>query len=195
MATWPESAPAPRYPFLIETEFNTLVSNFDGGAEQRRQKLLYPRYNISIAYRAISKTESQTLYTFYLARKGSYESFYIYDLALILGHSFVHSDQYCDTGDGSTTIFDIPGRSTSSQTIYLDGNDETSNTTILTGGGSSASDRVRFDVSPPPAGKIITADFTGFLRMKVRFAEDKLTREDFVYKLYNFGIKLKGVSG
>lgn len=193
MSTWPESNPTPRYPLQTEMEYETLISNFDGGTEQRRQKLLYPRYNTTIKYPAISKTEAQTLWNFYVARKGSYESFYIFDLALLCQHSFAHTDQYCGTGDSSTTIFDIPGRSTSSRTTYLDNIEQTSGITYLTGGGASAADRIQFSTAPT-SGEIITVDFTGYLRMKVRFAEDKLTRENFVYKLYSFGIKLKGLS-
>ena len=193
MSTWPESDPKPRYPLHTEIEFGTLISAFDGGTEQRRQKLLYPRYNVTIRYNAISKTEAQTLWNFYVARKGSYESFFCYDLALLLQHSFAHTDQYCGTGDSATTIFDIPGRSTSSRTVYLDNIEQTSGITYLTGGGASSADRIQFSAAPT-SGEIITVDFAGYLRMKVRFAEDKLTRENFVYKLYSYGIQLKGLS-
>lgn len=194
MATWPESNPKPRYPLTITPEFGTLVSNFDGGGEARRQKLLYPRYNVVVDYDMISKIEAQNLWDFYMARKGSYEAFYIYDLTLLIPHSFSHTEQYCGTGDGTTTIFDIPGRSTSSQIIYRDNVNETANTTILYGGGESNSDRVRFDIFAPETGLIITANFVGYLRMKVRFAEDNLSRENFVTNLYSYNIQLKGLS-
>lgn len=193
MATWPESDPTPRYPFTITTRFNTLISTFDSGTEQRRQKLLYPQYDVVIKYGAITKTEAQTLYNFYIARQGSFESFFIYDLSLLLPHSFAQTNQYMGTGDGSTTTFDIPGRSTSSQTIYLDNADETASGSILTGGGTSNSDRFQFTTAPG-AGMIVTCDFTGYLRMRVRFQEDKLSRENFVRELYNINIKLKGVA-
>lgn len=193
MATWPESAPTPRYPLSVTPRFNTLISTFDGGGEQRRKKLLYPQYDIAVKYPAISKTEAQTLWSFYIARAGSYEAFYIYDLSLLLPHSFAHTDLYMGTGDGSTTTFDIPGRSTSSQTIYTDGADATSNGSILTGGGASSSDRFQFTTAPA-TGKVITCDFTGYLRMRVRFQDDKLTRENFIRGFYNFSIKLKGVA-
>lgn len=193
MATWPESSPTPRYPLAVTIRFNTLISSFDGGGEQRRQKLLYPQYDTVIKYDTITKTEAQTLYNFYIARQGSYEAFYIYDLSLLLLHTFVHTNQYMGTGDGSTTIFDIPGRSTSSQTIYTDGADATSDGSILTGGGASSSDRFTFNTAPI-IGMIITCDFAGYLRMRVRFQDDKLTRENFICGLYNMGTKLKGVA-
>ncbi len=193
MATWPESDPTPVYPLSVEQEYNTLISDYDGGGEQRRKKLLYPKYNVSVKYQKISLSDAQALWTFYSARGGAHEAFYIYDLALLLGHSFSHAGQYCGTGDGTTNTFDIPGRSTSSQTIYVDGVDDTTNTTILVGGGTSSSDRVRFDVAAPASGIIITADFTGYLRIRARFLEDKLSRTNFINELYAYGIKLKGL--
>lgn len=193
MATFPETDPTPNYPLTIEPEFNTLISGFDGGGEQRRKKLLYPKYNVVVKYEGVPIAEAKTLWEFYLARSGAYEAFYIYDLALLLGHSFNHVGEYCGTGDGSTTIFDIPGRNTSSRTVYSDGVDVTSDVSFLTGGGSSSSDRIEFNTAPT-AGKIITIDFTGYLRMRVRFLEDKLPREIFIQNLYAYGIKLKGLS-
>jgi hypothetical protein len=194
MATFPESSPTPLYPLIIEPEFKTLISDKDGGGEQRRQKLLYPKYNVTVEYNPLSISDAKTIWEFYIARKGASEAFYIYDFSLLPATSFNHSKEYCGTGDGTTTIFDIPGKSTSSQTIYMDGIDETSNVTILTGGGESNSDRAQFDVAAPVSGKIITADFTGLLRMRVRFLEDKMTREAFNYKLFQYGLKLKGLS-
>jgi hypothetical protein len=194
MATFPESSPTPLYPLIIEPEFNTLISGFDGGGEQRRKKLLFPKYNVTVEYNPLSIADAKTVWEFYMARKGASEAFYIYDFSLLPATSFNHVGEYCGIGDGSATIFDIPGKSTSSQTIYMDGVDETSNVTILTGGGESNSDRAQFDVAAPASGNIITADFTGFLRMRVRFAEDKMTREAFNYKLFQYGLKLKGLA-
>jgi len=194
MATFPES-PIPIYPLIVEPEWKTLISGFDGGGEQRRQKQLFPKYNVVVNYDALSETAEQILWDFYMARKGAYEAFYIYDLALLAGIAPNHNGQYCGTGDGATEIFDIPGRSTSSHVVYLDGVEQTITTdyVILTGGGESSSDRIDF-VSPPVAGAVITVDFTGFLRIRARFAEDKLPRELFMTILFRYGVKLKGLS-
>jgi len=196
MATYPETSPSPSngHSFIIEPEYNTLISNYDGGGEQRRSKLLYPKYNVTIQYKNLSLAEGKNLWEFYEARHGADEAFYIYDLSLLFGQAFNHNGLYCGTGDGTTDTFDIPGRSTSSQTIYVDGVDDTTNTTILVGGGVSNSDRVQFDVAAPASGIIITADFTGYLRIRVRFKEDKLPRQLFISKLYSYGIKLKGLA-
>jgi hypothetical protein len=116
-------------------------------------------------------------------------------LSLVALITKAHVDQYIGTGDGTTEIFDIPGRSTSSQTIYVDSVEQTVTTdyVILTGGGTSSSDRVDF-VSPPALGAIITCDFSGYLRMRVKFAEDQMSYDLFVTTLYNVGLSMKGLA-
>jgi len=64
--------------------------------------------------------------------------------------------------------------------------------TILTGGGEESADRVQFDTAPA-SGVIITATFTGDLRIKCRFKEDKLTRSNFIYRLFRTGVELYGL--
>jgi len=190
MATFPEIA---TQSLTVEPEFNTLISQFDGGGEQRRSKQLYPKYNVTLAYDTLEVVDVRTLWEFYMARNGSQEAFYIYDFTLFLEHKFNHKGLYCGTGDGSTVIFDIPGRTTTSHTIYSNAADVTTDTTILVGGGTSSSDRVEYDTAPSE-GAIITADFTGYLRIRARFAEDKLPRETFIEQIYSYGIKLKGLA-
>jgi len=193
MATFPES-PKPSYPLIVRPSWKTLISSIGTGKEQRRQKSLFPVYDVVVKYNVLSSANAKILYEFYMARKGAYEAFYIYDLTLLANVAFNHTEQYCGTGDGSTDIFDIPGRSTSSQVIYADGIEQTITTdyTILEGGGESDSDRVSF-VSTPPSGTIITCDFTGFLRMRVRFLNDNLDREAFMTNLFSYGIELRGL--
>ena len=190
MATFPEIA---TQSLTVEPEFNTLISGFDGGGEQRRSKQLYPKYNVTLAYEKREVADVRTLWEFYMARNGAQEAFYIYDFTLFLEQTFNHVGAYCGTADGTDTIFDIPGRTTTSHTIYSDAVDVTADTTILVGGGSSDSDRVEYDTAPSE-GAIITADFTGYLRIRARFAEDKLPRETFIEQIYSYGISLKGLS-
>lgn len=123
-----------------------------------------------------------------MARKGRAEAFHFY-----FRRSGSHKAQYVAYGDGVLTTFDLPGKSTSSQTIYLDGAAQGSGYTILTGGGSSSSDRVQFDAAIP-LGQLITCDFTGFLRNRCRFEEDRMTEERFYTTCYRTGLRLKGLS-
>lgn len=192
MATYPED-PAPTYPFVIDPEWSTTITPFTSGKEERRQRRLFPAFNVTVQYGALTQSNAQTVYDFYMARKGAYEAFYIYDLAILELDSWSHDALYIGTGDGTTTTFDIPGRSTSAHAIYVSGAEtDSADYTILTGGGSSNSDRITFDTAPT-SGSIITCDFTGALRIRARFAEDKLSRELFLYKLYRYGVQLKGL--
>jgi len=193
MATYPED-PAPQYPLIVEPEWRTFIKNIETGAEQRSQKSLFPVYNVNVNYDILDESDAQIIWEFYMARKGAYEAFYIYDLALLANIAFNHVSQYCGTGDGSTDIFDIPGRSTSSHAVYSDGilQADPGDYSVLTGGGVSNSDRVDF-VTAPAEGKIITCNFTGFLRIRARFLHDKLPRSLFVYNLFKYGVELKGL--
>jgi len=193
MATFPED-PKPQYPLIVTPAWKTLISSIGTGKEQRRQKSLFPVYDVQVNYNVLSSVDTKTLWEFYMARKGAYEAFYIYDLSLLASISFNHDGEYCGTGDAATEVFDIPGRSTSSHVIYANGVTQalTTDYVILIGGGESSSDRVDF-VTPPATGVVVTCDFTGFLRIRARFEEDRLSRDGFNYNLFRYGISLKGL--
>jgi len=195
MATFPTTI-LPLYPVTIEPVWDTVIHQTDGGAEQCRQKSLYARFDVTLKYGWLSASDAQTIWDFYQARKGAFEAFYFYDPAPGIGALTSHENLYVDTGDGVTEVFDLPGKSTSSQTIYVDGHTQTLTTdyVILTGGGDGDADRVDF-VSAPALGTAISCDFTGSLRIKCRFAEDRLSKELFMTVLFNYGIQLKGLAG
>jgi hypothetical protein len=172
-----ELYPIPPYPneedFEVTPRWMTVVSNFDALNEQRKQKALFAVYNVAFSYEHLTVSEEQTLWAFYMARKGSYEAFYIYDI-----YSWPHTGLFVGWGDASTFTFDLQGKTTSAQAIYLDGVLQSSGYTIVSGGGAEGSDRVTFDAAPA-AGVLITCDFTGYLRARVRYKEDKLSRRSF----------------
>ena len=192
MATYPES-PIPNYPLTVTPRWDTVISRMDGGSEQRRQKTLFPVYDVQVSYTALTNAGMQTIWNFFMVRKGRTEAFYIYDLALLGGQAFAHSAQFVGYGDDSTDTFDIPGRSTSNRKVYVDGAEQTSGISYTTGTGASLSDQVVFTTAPA-AGEVITADFSGFLRMRVRFANDTFDRELFMTTLMRAGVSLQGLS-
>ena len=195
MAKFPES-PVPNYTLTLTPKWRTQISALGDNYEQRTAKQLYPQFDVTVQFNAFpSHTDMMILWDFYQARKGSYEGFYIYDPQLHAATYPAHEGLYIDTADGSTTTYDIPGRSTSSQSIYLDGVAQTLTTdyTISTGTGLESADQVAF-VSAPAAGDIITCDFTGILRIPVRFEKDRLSFELFENDLYRTGqINLYGL--
>ena len=189
MAEFP-SSPVPSYSLSLKQRWNTVVADFDGSNEQRRQKSVFPKYDVSLHFENLTEAEIATLWAFYTARGGNFESFYFYTIP----NTEVWTGQYIGVGNGSETIFDIPGKSTSDQTIYVAGVPQmlTTDYSILTGGGQASSDRVEF-VSAPAAGSVIKCDFTGYLRILCRFKEAEMSRELFEYLLYKASLELRGL--
>lgn len=74
MADWTITwAPALGYAF--EPEYKTLVSGFDSGAEQRRQKWTTPRYHFYLDFAAESYATIVEIMVFFNARAGGYGTF------------------------------------------------------------------------------------------------------------------------
>jgi len=186
MDIFPES-PVPVYPAVITPVWKTLISDYEEGGEQRRSKWMFAKYDVTQQYKNINLTEARILWDFYMAQKGAYKTFYFFDF-----YALNHNEMYVGTGDGSISTFDIPGKSTSSRKLYVNGTETTTGFSYLAGGGDGNADRVQFTTAPA-SGQIITIDFTGCLRIKCRFEQDKLDRENFIINLFRYGIKLKGV--
>ena len=108
MAVFPEAV-YPKYPITIEPVWDTLINTADSGAEQRRQKSLYPRFNVRFQIYGVRITDAQTIWDFYMARKGAFESFYFFDPSPDIGIVTSYDNLYVGTGDGSTEVFDLPG--------------------------------------------------------------------------------------
>lgn len=194
MAEYPTTSPTPSYKdFVITPRWKTIISEMDAGNEQRKQKSTYAIYDVSLKYDHLTITEFQTIWNFYMARRGAYEAFYIYD-KISMTHGETNMPVYIGLGDGVITTFDIPGKTTTSQSIYLDGSlVGGGNYSILTGGGAESSDRVQFTAAPG-SGILITCKFTGYLRIRCRFEEDKLSRESFNYSALRTGLKFRGLN-
>ena len=55
--------------------YKTIVSEFESGYEQRRQKWANPLRKFRLVYTARTAADYNTMLTFFNARKGSYDSF------------------------------------------------------------------------------------------------------------------------
>ena len=192
MAAFPElSSIAPEEPEQLQLQFKTLVSQFDElGTEQRKQKWLYPRRNVPLVYKGHSKADGLTLWQFYLARKGAYQAFNYF-----VGYSNTYVGEYVGTGDGATTVFNLPAKTSSSYTVYKDAVAQEGGGTDYTFaalGGTDGADKITFTAAPD-AGTRITYDFTGTLKIRCRFAEDFQDYETFYNRAVDMGILLKGL--
>ncbi len=189
MAVFPEDIKI-SYPIDVEPEWKTQITTMKGGIEVRRALKTFATYNVSFKSKVITKDEIQTLWAFYMNRKGALEQFYFY----VPNEIESYTDLFIGYGDGSTTVFDIPGKSITSGAIYLNGTELTYGTdvTFLIGGGDGNSDRVQF-ASAPSWGDLATCDITGKLRIPCRFKSDKLKKSTLAYQVYSTGVKLQGL--
>lgn len=198
MATFPESNPTPNYPFNLIPRWGTSKVELSGdvGVVQKRSSIVFPIFDVIVTYTHLTLENAQTIVKFFNARRGGYEPFYIYDMASAIGDTLDWESLYCGIGNGSITTFDIPGRSTSDQTVYVSGVQQTLVTdyTISSGTGTSGADQIVFEAgSIPEAGQNVSVDFTGHLRCRVCFDSDEMSRETFIMRFTRYGqIKLIG---
>ena len=189
MALYPEQSSVPSVgTFDQSTEHKTLISKF-GQAETRRQKWLYPLRSFDLKYETLSKSEAQTLFDFYMERKGRFEAFNFF-------HPFSNTyvKEYTGTADGSQVLWNLPFKIGSGVTVYVGDSAQTTptNYTIDQSAGADGADRLTFVVAPQ-AGAVITVSFTGYLKVRCRFGSDVFDLETMFNLLCSTGIKLKGL--
>ena len=195
MAEFPTLTSVPYIdPIAEDIEFKTLISSFDDlGVEKRKQKWLYPKRVITLNYKGISKAEIKTLYQFYIARAGAYEAFNFFYPDEESVNAYVK--EYVGTGNGSTTVFNLPAKTSTSYTLYLDDVAQTAGGTDWTFGsatGADGADKCTMTAAPA-SGERLTFTFTGYLKVRCRFGEDKLSFENFHDRLINGTLKLQGL--
>lgn len=65
----------PSYTFSETPEFNTLVSKYENGAEQRRATRSNPKRSWKLEFKNVSKSVYQSIRDFFISHKGQYQSF------------------------------------------------------------------------------------------------------------------------
>lgn len=154
MAIFPDIAP--NYGYLWVPEYRTdRLGPTDGDYTQRRRRRSSPLYRAELTYQNIPAADERTLFEFFLARQGSYDSFVFFDFV-----SRVYIGEAVGTGDGSTTVFTLGARDVEDESIYFDGVKQTSGYTIGARSGGNGQDTVTFSTAPG-ATVAITADYTG----------------------------------
>jgi hypothetical protein len=192
MASWPALASvAYEHGIVEEIRFKTLFANYDDlGKETRKQKWLYPKRDFKLRYVGITEAQVKTLYDFYIARSGAHAAFNFFHHI-----SRTYTGEYVGTGDGSTTIFNLPSKQASSYTLYVDGVAQTgggTDYTFASEGGADGADKATFTAAPT-SGERITFTFTGYLKGRVRFEEDALSFESFFERIAHLGLGFKGL--
>jgi hypothetical protein len=70
-----EFTTTPDFVFEETIEHHTLLSEFENGSEQRRNKWSQDKRKFSCVFKNRTKSEFETVRDFIIARKGAYESF------------------------------------------------------------------------------------------------------------------------
>jgi len=150
-----------------------LIGNVDElGKEVRKRKWLYKKRTRTLSYEYLTKNELRQLLQFQDDHDLIYTPFVFIDVQI---NSY--SNEYIATGDGSTDTFNMPCKSSTSRTIYINGlsySEATDSTGIgdfyiIQNGGIYNVDQLIFFVAPL-AGTRITCDFKGQLAFKGRLA-------------------------
>ena len=172
-------------PFEENINWNTLVTAYEDGKEQRRQKWSTPKRAYAIALKGRTNTIMQQVWDFYVARAGAYDTFYFENPNE--SPKSMESSQTVATGTNDTFQFAnypwISGDIVVYKNSVASGDENTDWTIDKTNG------RITFVANRlPEADAVIAADYA-FARV-VRFADDKLNRQMFNYKLFNSSLKL-----
>jgi len=183
---------SPKNPLEEIIQYKTLISEFESGDPQRKQKWTYPRRRYRLRYQYISKANARTLWQFFMARSGRYGEFNLFH-----PWSDEYVGEYVGTGDGTTTNWNLPFKSGSAITVYVDGDEQSQTSspaeaTVTTNGGADNADLLELD-SAPSSGARITVDFTGYLKVRSFFDADEMSFSNFYDRLLNTGLDIQGM--
>ena len=175
-------------PFGDGLQFRTLVGSHGlEGVEKRKRKILFPRRKITVMYDNITLAKARLIWQFYLDRSGMWNAF-----TFFYTRSDQYTKEYVGTGNGTTVLFNLPGKTTTSRILYVDNVVEGSGFNYGSANGTDGEDTVTFDVAPLD-GEKITFSFTGYLKIRARFAEDFMSFDVFYQVLTNVGIGIQGL--
>lgn len=179
-------------PFHEELDFLTVVSESEAGKEQRYQKWLKGRRIFQIQLNARYITETTNLWRFYIRRKGAFDSFLFQN-----PNENPVTAEVIGSGDGIKSVYYLGGNVDigSGDCISIAGSDVIKRSI---GGTGDFLAFAAYTIDPTigqitttgilPSGDVLRADYYFYYR--VRFKEDKLSREAFSANLWNFGLSL-----
>ena len=172
MADWTTSW-KPSYGYQFGPEYDTLVTSFESGAEQRRQKRSTPRHTFVLSYDAArSEATIQAIKEFHKARGGIYDEFNFPNYGEGIKGTLTCADANPDTIADSGGAFVTQGFvDTHDAILYGSG---ASNDGVKTVGAVAAS-LITLDVGQTLSGETGNASLTVYKAYPVRFASDKFT--------------------
>jgi hypothetical protein len=189
MALYPSYESIPYDDLTITPNFRTVSANFEEfGKKRRKRKWLFTKRNISMVYNHLSKIEARSLWQLFLNAQGSFGTFSWFNNEID-----TYTKEYIGTGDGTTTVWNLPCKTPTSVTVYLD-NVELINITdytIVDEAGADGAAAITLVVAPE-AGAYLTIDFTGYLKVNCSFSEDNIDLKYLQQSKKNITINLEG---
>ena len=180
-------------PFEEEIRYLTVISESEGGKEQRYQKWLKPKRTFRIKLEARQATETNDLWRMYTRHKGSFDSFLFQNP----NENPVTAERFA-SGDGSSnTIFYLgtsvdvgtgdlivtPGSEVVTRSIGGTGDFLSYSTYTINNDNGKVTTNTALT-----SGDVLRATYN--FRYRVRFKDDNLTREAFAAELWRFGLEL-----
>lgn len=179
-------------PMEEEIRYMTIVSESEGGAEQRYQKWQKPKRTFRLKLRARGLTEADQIWRFYTRHKGSFDSFLFQN-----PNENPVSAETVGSGDGSKTIFYLGGKVDVGTGDLI----VTPSSAVLTKSVGGTGDYLTYSTytinentgqittSPAvPSGDVLRASYN--FRYRCRFKDDNLNREAFTSNLFDYGVDI-----
>lgn len=189
-------------PYGEDIQFLTVVSESEGGKEQRYQKWIRPKRTFRIQLRAREnnpnsavQSEADQIWRFYIRHKGRYDSFLFQNQS----ENPVTAETF-GSGDGVRSVFYLGNKVSlgTGDAIITPGS---ANVLRSIGGTGDYLSFSSYSIdesigqittnSPLPSGDVLRATYN--FRYRVRFKDDNLSRESFVANLCDFGLDLEEV--
>lgn len=182
----------PDSPFSEEIEWLTVVSESEGGKEQRYQKWVKPKRTFRLHLSSRQLTETTNLWRMYQRMKGSFDTFLFQNpnenpvTAEVVGSgdgqkSVFYLGNNVDVGSGD--LISVPGSDTFTRSVGGTGDFLAfSAYTITTSVGQITTNAVL------PSGDVLKATYNFYYR--VRFKEQSMSRDLFTANLWSIGVDL-----
>jgi hypothetical protein len=188
------STPVPDAGYAEWDEFATDISDgYASGVAYARMRREFGLFHATLTYSTKLHTDLETLYAFFLARRGRYDPFTFFSFT---GHDNATvgvrwPELYVGTHDGTTTTWDLPIKTSTSRTLYRAGAAMTGGGVDYTFGSATGADgRDRVTGLAGTAGDIITLDAVGLRAARMAFVVDSMRFENFHALLTTTGLEL-----
>lgn len=176
----------PEFGFQESIEFKTLIDESESGDEVRDAAIDDGLREFNMTVRHLSKQAMDTIWNFYVARKGSYDDFLIKIIT-----DFQEEDEIVGYGDGLTRQFllnKFPVDISENNSSTIDG--VSTSAYVLSNDTANEKSYITFNSAPALGAQLlVTYEFYH----RVRFKEDKFSRSLMQYNLLDAGIILTEV--